>query len=128
MFLINCIGAQMPLLYTWAAANTAGHSKKVTMNAVVLMSFCLGNVIGPLTFQGKDAPAFIPAKIALMATMAFAIVMVLALRTLLAWENARRDHGAMTGLVAEGKKGEESEYRELLDLTDRENGSFRYRL
>ena len=93
------------------------------------MSFCLGNIIGPLTFQGRDAPAFIPAKVAIMATTALAIVVVLILRTLLAWENAKRDRGSTIGLVGEGKKGEDTGIdRGFLDLTDRENGAFRYRL
>jgi hypothetical protein len=38
-YLTNCVGAALPLLYSIAGANVAGHTKKVTMNAVVLMSF-----------------------------------------------------------------------------------------
>ncbi len=111
------------------AANTAGHTKKVTLNAVLLMSFCLGNILGPLTFQARDAPAFLPAKVAIVATTALAVVLVLALRTLLAWENARRDRGDAFGLVAAGRKGEDrGADRNFLDLTYRENGAFRYRL
>lgn len=56
VYLTNCIGASLPLLYSWVAANYAGHTKKVTMNATLLVSFCLGNIIGPLTFRGQDAP------------------------------------------------------------------------
>jgi predicted MFS family arabinose efflux permease len=62
-YLTNCIGSSLPLLYSWVAANIAGHTKKVTMNAILLMSFCLGNIIGPLTFRQADQPDFIPAKI-----------------------------------------------------------------
>ena len=40
-YLTNCIGASLPLLYSWVSANIAGHTKKVTMNAILLMSFCL---------------------------------------------------------------------------------------
>ena len=64
-----------------------------------------------------------------MATTALAIVLVLALRTLLAWENMKRNKGGTIGLVAEGKTGQASgDDRAFLDLTDRENGAFRYRL
>ncbi|KAH0135782.1 MFS general substrate transporter, partial [Aureobasidium melanogenum] len=54
-YLTNCIGASLPLLYSWVGANYAGHTKKVTMNAILLISFCLGNIIGPLTFRAADA-------------------------------------------------------------------------
>jgi hypothetical protein len=29
-------------------ANTSGHSKKVTMNAVFFVAYCLGNILGTL--------------------------------------------------------------------------------
>ena len=41
-YMTNAIGASLPLVYSWVAANFAGHTKKVTMNAILLMSFCLG--------------------------------------------------------------------------------------
>ncbi|KAG8166922.1 hypothetical protein KVR01_002611 [Diaporthe batatas] len=84
-YLTNIVGASLPLLYSYSGANYSGHTKKVTMNAVLLMSFCkmirssvgrktpavrltescpgLGNIIGPLTFRGKDGPDYIPAKV-----------------------------------------------------------------
>lgn len=40
IYLTNVIGASLPLLYSYAGANYAGHTKKVTMNAILLMSFC----------------------------------------------------------------------------------------
>lgn len=39
-YLTNTIGASLPLLYSYSGANYSGHTKKVTMNAVLLMSFC----------------------------------------------------------------------------------------
>lgn len=47
-YLTNGIGASLPLLYSWVSSNYAGHTKKVCMNALLLMGFCLGNIIGPL--------------------------------------------------------------------------------
>jgi sugar phosphate permease len=43
IYMTNSISASLPLIYSWVAANVAGHSKKVTVNAILLMSFCLGN-------------------------------------------------------------------------------------
>jgi predicted MFS family arabinose efflux permease len=118
-YLTNCIGSSLPLLYSWVAANIAGHTKKVTMNAILLMSFCLGNILGPLTFRQADAPDFVPAKITIVVTCAFAAVMALILRAYYMWENKRRDKLIL---------GERVANEEFLDLTDKENKNFRYKL
>ncbi|KAK7739024.1 hypothetical protein SLS53_005922 [Cytospora paraplurivora] len=118
-YLTNVIGSSLPLLYSYSGANYSGHTKKVTMNAILLMSFCLGNIIGPLTFRGKDAPKYIPAKIAIVVTTAFACCLTIALMAYYAYENKRRDR-----VVAEVEHKENSEF---LDLTDQENLEFRYR-
>lgn len=39
-YLASFIGASLPLMYSYSAANYAGHTKKVTMNAIMLISFC----------------------------------------------------------------------------------------
>lgn len=31
----------------WLTAVTAGHTKRVTMNAIMLCAYCIGNIIGP---------------------------------------------------------------------------------
>ena len=90
------------------------------MNAILLMSFCLGNIIGPETFQGKDAPNYIPAKITIVVTTAVAIFFTIILRFVLQAENKRRDR-KMGGF---GHKPNQ----EFLDLTDRENMEFRVRV
>lgn len=117
-YLTNCIGSSLPLLYSWVAANTAGHTKKVTMNAILLMSFCLGNIIGPLTFRQEDKPDFVPAKIAIIVTCGVAVVVAGILRGYYVWENKRRD----------GVEAERGVDQGFLDLTDKENKDFRYRL
>ncbi|TVY13479.1 putative transporter protein [Lachnellula arida] len=122
-YMTNTGGAALPLMYSLAAANYAGHTKKITINAILLMSFCVGNIIGPLTFQpdGKNPPEYIPAKIAIMATGAVAVVAALVLVTLLWWENRKRDkeEAAMGGYdhVVDS---------EFMDKTDKENQEFRY--
>lgn len=120
-YLTNCIGATLPLLYSWVAANYAGHTKKVTMNAVLLMSFCLGNIMGPLTFQDKDAPDYIPAKIAIVVTVLVAGCTTAVLMFYYRWENKRRDRNG-TGISDLGGAEDDSGF---LDLTDRENVKFR---
>jgi predicted MFS family arabinose efflux permease len=120
-YLTNCIGSSLPLLYSWVAANYAGHTKKVTMNAILLMSFCLGNIIGPLTFRREDSPDFVPAKITIIVTCAVAAGLALVLQAYYGWENKKRNRRA------EGAAAHVQD-QEFLDLTDRENQSFRYKL
>jgi len=88
------------------------------MNAILFMSFCLGNIIGPLTFRQEDAPGFISAKITIIVACGAAAGMAMLLRWYYMWENKRRDARG-EGISA----GEE-----FADLADRENGAFRYRL
>lgn len=90
------------------------------MNALLLISFCLGNIIGPLTFTQPSAPAYIPAKITIIVTCAVAVVLVIILRTYYTWENKRRDK-----LVDQGVLGHQADI-EFGDVTDRKNKEFRY--
>ncbi|KAJ5103265.1 hypothetical protein N7532_003794 [Penicillium argentinense] len=119
-YLTQVIGSALPILYSLAGANAAGHTKKVTMNAILLMSFCLGNILGPITFRTEDEPNYIPAKIALVITVAVAIIFTFVLRYYYIWENRRRDKRH------EGEVHQENS--EFLDLTDRQNREFRYKV
>ncbi|OAG42372.1 hypothetical protein AYO21_03248 [Fonsecaea monophora] len=118
-FMTNTVGATLPLLYSWITSNYAGHTKKITMNALVLMSFCVGNIIGPETFQSKDAPQYIPAKLTIVVILAVAIALAITLDLLYAWENKKRDREEPQDLPPD---------HEFLDMTDKENRNFRYLL
>jgi uncharacterized membrane protein YoaK (UPF0700 family) len=120
-YMTNTIGAALPLLYAWVAANFAGHTKKVTINAILLMSFCLGNIIGPLTFTGSTAPVYTPAKIAIMATGAVAIASTVLMLWKYGNENRKRDRHD----IDDREHVVDSEF---MDLTDRQNPEFRYAL
>jgi len=89
------------------------------MNAILLMSFCLGNIIGPETFQDSDAPQYIPAKMTIVITLAVAIVITLGLVAMYHFENKRRDRAGYQDMP---------EDYQFLDLTDKENRNFRYLL
>lgn len=41
-----------------ATANTAGHTKKITTNAMLLIGYCLGNFVGPFFFKTEQAPVY----------------------------------------------------------------------
>lgn len=92
------------------------------MNATLLISFCLGNIIGPLTFTDSSAPEYLPAKIAIIVTCALTICLTLALRSYYMWENKRRSN-----LFAKGELDHIVDV-EFSDRTDRENLEFKYSL
>lgn len=92
------------------------------MNAVLLMSFCIGNIIGPLTFTAESAPSYIPAKITIIVTCAAAAVFTIMLVCYYQWENKRRERLVRDGVISHMKDVE------FADVTDRLNKEFRYRL
>jgi hypothetical protein len=87
--------------------------------AVVSGSFSIGNIIGPQTFQARDAPDYRPAKLAVMGTQAGCAVVTLALVGYYWSMNKRR-----------GLSGTEPVKPTFLDAwkrqTDRENKTFKY--
>lgn len=121
VYLVNAIVAPLPIIYHWTAANCAGHTKRSFASALVAGSFSIGNIIGPQTFQAKDAPEYRPAKIAVLATQAAAAVMAAVLFGYYVWENRRRDK-----LKSDNDSDTASETTAWAGLTDRQNKSFRY--
>ncbi|KAI9846609.1 MAG: hypothetical protein M1837_003850 [Sclerophora amabilis] len=101
-------------------ANTSGHSKKVTMNAIFFLAYCVGNIIGPQTFQASDAPDYSNGYAGLLACVVVAIFSITAYALLCRQENKRRDREQGRGSAVE--EGTDS----FSDLTDQEKKSFRY--
>lgn len=44
------------LALSWLTNVTAGHTKKVTVNAIMLIAYCVGNAAGPFMWQAKYEP------------------------------------------------------------------------
>ncbi|KAI9805759.1 MAG: hypothetical protein M1833_005252 [Piccolia ochrophora] len=129
IYLVNAITAPLPIIYQWTAANCAGHTKRAFASAAVAGSFSVGNIIGPQTFQARDAPDYHPAKVAVLATQAGAAVVAVILFLYYYWANKKR--GAETGLgpnQAEEVNAQHSssETEAWGGLTDKENRNFRY--
>ncbi|PYH71817.1 putative MFS transporter [Aspergillus vadensis CBS 113365] len=120
IYLVNAIVATLPILYQWTMANCAGHTKRAFSSALIAGSFSVGNIIGPQTFQARDAPEYRPAKIAVLATQAAAAVMSVVLFAYYVWENRRRD--SRYGKVEDSMVDE----AKWAGLTDKENTRFRY--
>jgi len=79
-YLSGTFGAAFMLLLAWNASNIAGHSKKVTANALTLVGFCTGNILGTQTFQASEAPAYTSGKIAIVACLTAQVCVCFVLR------------------------------------------------
>ena len=118
IYLVNTITATLIAIYQWTAANVAGQTKRVVSVALVAGSFSVGNIIGPQTFQAKDTPQYIPAKITVLATQAGAATVAFTLFLYYVWANRRK------GVRREA--GEQSQQDLWEDVTDKQDGSFTY--
>ena len=123
-FLTGTFGAAFMLLLAWNASNIAGHSKKVTTNAMTLIAFCVGNILGTQTFQAKQAPGYISGKISIVATLSALCFVVVVLRLYNDWLN-RKNQRTLAGM-SEDEKHELREKMAFADQTDRNNVFFVY--
>ena len=124
IYLVNAITATLIVIYQWTSSNVAGQTKRVISVALISGSFSVGNIIGPQTFQAKDAPDFIPAKIAVLATQAAGALVAFVLFLYYVWANKRKG-GAVAEVETVGADGK-TQQQLWEDQTDRENKSFRY--
>lgn len=94
------------------------------MNAMTLISFAVGNILGTQTFQAKQAPGYISGKISIIATLGALCFAIFVLR----WYNDRLNKQNERKL-ADMSDEEQAELREKMafaDQTDRKNPFFKY--
>lgn len=106
------------------STNVAGSTKKVTVACIETIAYTVGNIISPHTFQAKDAPRYLPAKISIVILYVLITIDLYAIRWLAVKENRRRDE-KKTEL---GDAYVVEKNHEFVDLTDRQNLEFRYSL
>ncbi|TFK73157.1 MFS general substrate transporter [Pluteus cervinus] len=130
IYIVGTFGSALSLIYAYNASNTSGHTKKSTVNAMTLVAFSVGNMIGTEIFQPKNAPAYIPGKVTIMVV----IIVQLFLSFVLRWVNLRlnkRKQEQIAELMSRKGWSEADVQRErdrhaFADLTDKENVYFVY--
>lgn len=100
-------------------ANTAGHTKKVTVNAMVFLAYCVANILAPQTFRASEAPHYKSGYNSIVGFEASAIALMVVYYVGIKWENRRRD------AIFEADE-QEADGNEVDDRTDWEKPSFRY--
>lgn len=104
-------------------SNTAGHTKKITCSALYLISYCIGNLVGPQTFIASQAPGYSGGKIAIVVCNV-ASVFLIAANYFVYWNrNRKRDNE--NDLQAKAVLSHMDNYQ-FADMTDKENPYFRY--
>ncbi|KAJ7871730.1 major facilitator superfamily domain-containing protein [Mycena leptocephala] len=79
------------LSLSWVSSVTAGHTKRVTTNAIVLGAYCIGNAAGPFMWKAQYKPRNHVPWTVIGICYACCMVLVLTIRFLLIAENKRRD-------------------------------------
>lgn len=130
VYLIGTFGSALSIIYAWNASNTAGHTKKVTVNSMTLFFFAVGNIIGTEIFLPKDAPGYIPGKIAVLVLLSAQIFICFVLRWINLHLNKKKkaqleDEKAARGWTDEDVR-KERERHAFVDLSDRQNMFFVY--
>ncbi|KAM0418805.1 hypothetical protein ACHAPT_012246 [Fusarium lateritium] len=120
------------LLYTYfgpyvigiglAQANTAGHTKKSVVFAILYIGYAVGNLIGPQTFRANQAPSYIGGTISMIVCYCVCIILMVAYWAIAAWQNKTRAANA----DAVGADQSEDVIGAFLDQTDFEQKSFIY--
>ncbi|KAH9884074.1 MFS transporter [Xylariomycetidae sp. FL2044] len=107
------------LILASVSSNTAGYTKKTTVNAITLIGYCVGFLIGPQTFQ--DPPYYYNAKYVIIVMWFIAFCLFVAMYLVNRIENKRRDRAWHEAGCPPQPPGQE-----FMDLTDKENTYFRY--
>ncbi|KAJ3517410.1 hypothetical protein NLJ89_g522 [Agrocybe chaxingu] len=123
------------ILLGWMGTITSGHTKKTTVNAIVLCAYAIGNAAGPFMWKKHYQPRnHVPWAVISACIFTCAMLMLL-LRFMLASENKNRDAEKrddtyddvyITEVTTDGKTIEKRVDRAFLDLTDIQNRDFRY--
>ncbi|RDW77708.1 hypothetical protein BP6252_05761 [Coleophoma cylindrospora] len=122
IYLVNGIAGTLTVICQWTMSNVAGHTKRTVSAALMAGSFSVGSIIGPQTFQARDAPGYRPAKIAILATQATGAGIAVVLFGYYFWANKQKDRRQATAVDS----SLDNEQMIWENMTDKENPNFRY--
>ncbi|KAL6875479.1 MFS general substrate transporter [Trichoderma longibrachiatum] len=152
-YLLAFLFAGNPLIVTWIVGNTGGTTKKSIIMSIYNAASSVGNILGPILFNDRDAPDYKPGLRACLAVFAALIGVIL-----LQWANlvvlnkmqaktrvrngkkaevidhsmqehyhsARNGDGVLQDAESGDATDEHTGQNAFLDLTDRKNDEFVY--
>lgn len=89
-YLLASVFGCNPLIISWLMANTGGQTKKSVLLSLYQIGAAAGNIIGPMLFNAKDAPYYIPGLRGCMGIFAAQLVLVGVTYLVLVWLNRVR--------------------------------------
>lgn len=113
--------ASWSLSMSVVTANTAGHTKKATSAAILLIGYCLGNFIGPFFFISRQAPRYELGVGMMLACIGIQVLCILGTWALL-WSRNRRRAASIATRTQDVIDGQS---RALNDETDLQNPNFK---
>ncbi|KAJ3537197.1 hypothetical protein NM208_g6418 [Fusarium decemcellulare] len=114
--------AAWTLAMSVATANTAGHTKKITTNALLIIGYCLGNFVGPFFFKTDQSPRYTLGVAMMLFCVGVQILCLVSLWVLFWFRNrSRRDEHQNTP-----ENEVQAHERGLADETDQQNRYFKY--
>ncbi|PNS17190.1 hypothetical protein CAC42_7244 [Sphaceloma murrayae] len=121
IYLVNSSIAMVPFQFSWMITNVSGQTKRAIAFTVLNAAFALGNIIGPQTFQARDAPTYIPARLSMFTMQCIIVLVSITLAVYYKRENRRRD------AVGKAVEGSALSYEEAFqEETDKKRPNFRY--
>ena len=94
------------IFLSWVGMSTSGHTKRITVNAVVLIAYSVGNAAGPFIWQAQYKPRNqVPFAIISACSVASAFTLFVT-RQYLAYQNKKRDDEAAAGATTGDKYDE----------------------
>ncbi|KAL3483988.1 major facilitator superfamily domain-containing protein [Aspergillus germanicus] len=75
-YIISVYPGITPMIYSWAAGNTAGETKKKVINGILLVGQCAGNVVGPNLYTTEEAPGYRRGLLSNLAMFCVLVVLV----------------------------------------------------
>ncbi|KAJ6496103.1 major facilitator superfamily domain-containing protein [Mycena sanguinolenta] len=124
------------IVLAWVSSVTAGHTKRITTNAIMLTAYCIGNAVGPFMWKQQYKPRNRIPWIIIVGCYIVCMALLLVIRAVLVAENKRRDaepkvddpydNVYVERLSQDGVMEKVKVDKEFLDLTDKQNRDFRY--
>ncbi|KAK4888351.1 hypothetical protein LTR27_012760 [Elasticomyces elasticus] len=113
----------IPMALALIASNVGGFSKRATVNGMMFIGYCAGNIVGPQLFFASQAPRYPTGIKGLLSGFALGVFFLCLLWVYYRVENSRRDrkYGAANAIPQDEELEED-----LSNKTDREISHFRY--
>ncbi|GKU04488.1 permease of the major facilitator superfamily [Fusarium langsethiae] len=117
-FLLSTGSAAMPLTMALVQSNYRGVTKKMTITAMLFVTYCLGNMAGPHFFLESEDPLYETAFKAITVCYSLAILCALSLRVYLKSLNgSRTKEEGVVGSAGSGGFAREGDGEESSNLT-----------